>query len=432
MRQVEERKLLVIDTAFTLEAIRDRQLEHSITCRDLGGFFTHVWSVHPFATLLTSERWGPRYGLPKIYELNENHTFIEGKIGRYAWLSWSFVVNFVASQIGLFLLLRRTIKREQISVLRVSSPLYVGLFGLVLARSTGIPLVVRVGGNHDKFYETTGQPVEPRLMRSRKIEKIVEKFVFKRADLIAGANQDNLDFALRNGARPERSTLFRYGNLIDKRHFVEPRDRDPSHQLLSQLGVEPGKFLLYVGRLEAIKQPDHILEVLARVRSRGFEIKALLAGDGRMRAQLYEQAQRLAIGHAVVMPGNLDQERLSHVFAAAAVVVSPHTGRALTEAALAGAAVAAYDVDWQRELIESGATGVLVPQGHIDALSDAAAFLIENRDFARRLGRALRNRALDMLDPEVLDRHEREAYASLIRRFRPPAARSDPFERTAV
>ena len=58
------RKLLSIETHFTLEAIRERQLEHSITFKDLGGFFEHVWTVHPFATLLTSEGWGPRHGTP--------------------------------------------------------------------------------------------------------------------------------------------------------------------------------------------------------------------------------------------------------------------------------------------------------------------------------------------------------------------------------
>jgi len=60
------RKLLVLDTAYTLEMIQQRKLQFSVTCRDLDGFFDHVWSVHPFATLLTSDAWGPRYGRPSI------------------------------------------------------------------------------------------------------------------------------------------------------------------------------------------------------------------------------------------------------------------------------------------------------------------------------------------------------------------------------
>src|SRR5437763_8167494 len=111
------RKLLVIDTAWTLEAIRDRKLEHSVTCRDLGGFFEHVWSVHPFATLLTSDRWGPRYGRPRTYELGSKHTVIEGKVGRFPWLKWFFPLNFMLSQMDLFLRLAGLIRRERLAVI---------------------------------------------------------------------------------------------------------------------------------------------------------------------------------------------------------------------------------------------------------------------------------------------------------------------------
>ena len=412
-----DRNLLVLETDYTLEGIRQREIEHSILCRDLGGYFSHVWSVHPFATLLTSDEWAPRYGRPVNYELTPRHTFLEGKVGRFAWLRRLFALNFLLSQIDLFFTLRRLIRCEGLSVIRVSSPLYVGLFGLALARSTGIPLVVRVGGNYDKFYETTGKPIEPQLMRSRKIEKIVERFVFRRADLVAGANQDNLDFALANGARPERSTLFRYGNLVDRRHFVDPRDRDPGDQVLHELGVDRGKFLLYVGRLERIKQPEDVLEALAHVRHDGFEMKAVLAGDGSMRNHLWARARELGIENSVVMPGNLDQGRLAALYPAAAAIISPHTGRALSEAALGGAPVVAYDVDWQSEIVESGVTGILVRHGDRQGLGQAASTLLADPGYAKRLGRKFRERALTLLDRETLDEHERDTYRKLLSEF---------------
>lgn len=408
------RKLLVLDTSYTLEMIGDRQLERTLICRDLGGFFEHVWTVHPFATLLTSDAWGPRFGGPATHEIAKAHTMVEGRVGRFAWLRRLFLLNFLLGQLDLFWRLRALVLRERISVIRTSSPLYLGLFGLALARSTGIPLVIRVGGNHDKSFETTGLPMEPRLMRSRKIEKIVERFVFPRADLVAGANQDNLDFALANGARPERSTLFRYGNLIDPRHFAEPAGRPADPQFLRDLGIEPGRFLLYIGRLEPVKQPDHVLEALRQARGRGFKVKALFAGDGSMRGALEERAKQMGLADALVIAGNLGQIRLAELIPSAAVVVSPHTGRALTEAALGAAPVVAYDIDWQSELIEDGVTGRLVPHGDVGALAGAAIDLVADPDWARVLGNALRRRTLEMLDPEALDEHERREYAKLL------------------
>jgi glycosyltransferase involved in cell wall biosynthesis len=256
--------------------------------------------------------------------------------------------------------------------------------------------------------------MEPRLSRSRRVEKIIERFVFPRADLVAGANQDNLDFALANGARTERATLFRYGNLVDPRHFAEPTDRGSSESVLRQLGVEPGKFLLYVGRLEPIKQPDHVIGVLAEVRSHGFDVKAVLAGDGTMRETLARQADELGIADHVIFAGNLDQGTLAQLFPVTAAVVSPHTGRALSEAALGAAPIVAYDVDWQGELIQTGQTGILVPHDDVAGMADAATAMLADPERARSLGRAVRFRALEMLDPEALDEHERSEYRKLL------------------
>jgi glycosyltransferase involved in cell wall biosynthesis len=277
--------------------------------------------------------------------------------------------------------------------------------------------VVRIGANHDKHFETTGKPIEPRLMRSRAFEKLVERFVFRRADLVAGANQDNLDFALANGASPERSTLFRYGNLVDPRHFEPANKRGSPAAALRNLGVRRGEFLLYVGRLTQIKQPEHVIEVLARLRSRGLELKAVLAGEGPMQADLAKLAGKLGVADEVVMPGSLDQGQLALLYPSAAAVISPHTGRALAEAGLGAAPVVAYDVDWQGEVIETGKTGILVEHGNLEAMSEAAYSLLSDPDAARELGSALRKRILDMLDPAKLNDHERQEYGKLFARF---------------
>lgn len=411
------RKLLVLDSSYTLEAIRTRKLEDSVTCRDLDGFFDHVWTVHPFATIVTSEKWTSRYGAPEWHSLTPAHTFIEGKIGRFAWLERLAPLNFLLGQVNVFVSLLHLIRKERICVIRVGSPLYLGLLGWALSRWCGIPFAVRVGGNHDKIYETTGQPLEKRLFFNRRIEKIVERFVFSRADLVAGANQDNLDFALASGARPEVSTLFRYGNLIDKRHFVDPSVRVGGYAKLDELGTKPGCFILYIGRLEGVKHPDDVVRVLAEVRRRGSEVKALLVGDGQLRLRLAELARELQVEDQVIFCGNCDQEWLAQIIPLAASVVSPHTGRALSEAALGAAPIIAYDVDWQGELIETGITGELVP--HLDwmKMADALERFLKDPAYAHAMGNAARNRIVEMMEPAKLDQHERDQYTALLNRF---------------
>ena len=411
------RKLLVFDTAYTLEAVRRRGQEAQILCRDLGGFFEHVWTVHPFATLLTSDEWGPRYGTPESYELAPRHTVIHGKVGRFAWLKWLFPLNFLLSQADLFVWLRRLIRREGISAIRVPSPLYTGLFGWLLARTSRIPLVIRVGANFDELRELTGKPVEPRLIRSRRLEKVIERFLFPRADLVAGANQDNLNYALANGARPERSTLFRYGNLIDPRHFTDPAERRRDPALLEGLGLGGGPFLINIGRLEdtaSVKHPDDVVRMLALLARDGLPVKALMVGEGPMRPRIEALARELAVEDRLVMAGSRNQDWLAQILPLAAVHVCPHAGRALSEGALAAVPTVAYDVDWHRELIETGRTGILVPYRDLAAITAATKHLLTDRAAAERLGRNLRERAIEMLHPRKLDEHERQEYAKLL------------------
>lgn len=412
-RQSRTRRLLVIDASYALEAIRERRLEASVTCRDLDGYFEHVWTVHPFATLVSSEAWGERFGRPQTYQLASRHTMIEARVGISRRLAPLGVLNFLASQFDLLVRLVALCRRERISVVRAGDPLYVGLLGWAVARLSGVPLLVRVGGNHDKVFATTRQPIMARLFRKRSVEKAVERFVFSRADAVAGANQDNLDFALANGARPERATLFRYGNLIDPLHFVPPDARSDATPLLAELGLTPGAFLLYIGRLEPVKHPDDVVRVLAHVVAQGHDVRALLVGDGSMRPALGALARELGVADRVEFAGNRDQSWLASVIPHAALVVSPHTGRALSEVALGGVPVVAYDVDWQGEVVRSGVTGELVPHGDVDALGARAAALLADRSRARALGDALRALMRDMMDPARLDEHERATYRAL-------------------
>lgn len=411
------RRLLVLDSSVTLEAIRARKLEDSITCRDLDGFFEHVWSVHPFASLVTSTEWTNKYGQPEYHKLNVSHTFVEGKVARFCMLRGLPSLNFLISQMGIFVDLVRLIRKYRINVIRVGDPQYLGLFGWALSRLCGIPFVIRVAANYDKIFEITGQISFRRLFFFRKIEKIVECFILKRAGFVAAGNQDNLNFSLANGARPELSTLFRYGNLIDKNHFVDPKDRADGTPLLEEFDMEQCKFLLYIGRLEKIKQPVHILHVLSDIRKRGNDIKMLLVGDGSLREQLQGLAQELEVENKVIFCGNRDQEWLARVIPLALMVVSPHTGRALSEAALGAVPIVAYDVDWQSELIQTGETGELVPNLDWKKMADAVERVLANPKNARSMGDAVRNRALKMMNPAILDQHERATYLSLFDRF---------------
>jgi glycosyltransferase involved in cell wall biosynthesis/ubiquinone/menaquinone biosynthesis C-methylase UbiE len=411
------RRLLVVESYYSFEAIRERGLESSITCQGLDGFFEHVWTIHPFASLVTSEEWASKYGEPQYHELSPSHTFIEGKVGRSGVLRRLLPLNFLLSQMMIVFDLVRLIRKEKISIIRAGEPLYNGILGWALSRLCGIPLLVRVGANFDLIYEMTGRIGMPKIFRTRRIEKIFERFVLSRADIVACANQSNLNFALANGARPETSILFRYGNLLAKQHLDEPAARPDGRNLLDELGVNHKRFLLTISRLESVKLLDDVVRVLAEIRRRGYDFKAVIVGDGSLRETLIDLSRQLGVKGQVVFCGNKDQEWLAQVIPLATVVVSPFMGRALTEAALGAAPIVAYDLDWQSELIQTGVTGELVPHRDFEEMTNAVERYLKKPTYARSMGSGVRKRALEMMDPTKLDQHERETYLRLLDKF---------------
>lgn len=395
------RKMLVIDTAYTHRIMTERGLIDLVTSRDLDGYFAHVWACHPFATLFAKGSDSDRHGPPQSYRLADAHTLIEGRVGRYRWLSMLPPLNFIVSQIGLVNMLVRLVRREGIDLVRCEDALYNGLFGLLVARLTGRPLVIGIWGNPGEIRRATGRPLMGRLFRSVAVEERVERFVLPRADLALAQNEDNRSFIVATGVQHERTAVFRLGNSLNPIHFSEPATRGDGHADLAAIGLAGKHVLLVISRLEPLKLVDHVILALGEMQARGVPPVVLFAGDGRFRHEMEALAERLCVENQVRFLGNRSQDWFARVLPVVSAVISPLTGRALAEAALGGAPVVAYDTDWHSELVTTGETGELVGHRDYAAMARAVERLLDDPARARRMGTALRAKAMAMLDPAL-------------------------------
>lgn len=402
--------VLFFDMSFTLKMFKERQLEQALESRKLGGYFNRVISVHPLAGLFASG--DDRFGSPVVTFLDDSHVFVEGKIGISRF--WSFLppLNLLLAQIELIRLLLSMARKEGIDVVRVGDPYYLGAMGWLLSRLLKVPLAIRVCFDYDLLAKTTKKAVFPKLFYLRFIEKRLERFVLPRCSLVAGANQNNLDYAFANGALRDKGVVFRYGNLIHPMHFMDPSLRGDAKTMLGEIGVT-GDFLVTVSRLEKMKQPDQNLLVLKKLHELGQKLNFVFVGNGSMRSSLQDMARELGLADYVFFAGNRPQEWIARVLPHARLVLSPHMGRALTEACLAGAPIVAYDYDWQGEIIRSGETGELIPNGNWESMARKAVHLLVNPEYARRLGCAARRLAMEMMAPESLVSIEVGAYEKL-------------------
>jgi glycosyltransferase involved in cell wall biosynthesis len=146
---------------------------------------------------------------------------------------------------------------------------------------------------------------------------------------------------------------------------IEPTAPGPT---LAALGVHPGTYALYVGRLTPDKRVEDLLEACANVP--GIPIVVVggpVAGDAYVDA-LHEAA----VGHPVVFAGERFGPQLAEIFTSAGAFVLPSGAEGLSlsllEAMAYGIPCVASDIPGNRELLEVGELGALVPVGDREAL----------------------------------------------------------------
>lgn len=135
-----------------------------------------------------------------------------------------------------------------------------------------------------------------------------------------------------------------------------------------------------VARLVEKKGIRYGLEALARAREE-VDVRYRIAGDGPLRDRLEERARELGIADAVDFLGWCDQERVRDLLGEAHIFMLPSvtsedgdqegTPTVLLEAQARGVPVLSTYHAGIPEVVDEGESGVLVPPGDADALSEA-------------------------------------------------------------
>lgn len=409
---------MFIDSSYTLAEIRARGMTHVLSIRHLGEYWSQVVSAHPLDMRDTAEDTDPRFGQTLVETIDPNHRFVRGRFGRFKALSRISILNAILALVDFTRTLVRLTRIEKIDAVRAGDPLLCGTIGLVVSWFTGTGLVIRIPANNDLIRASTGKPIQARFTRTIAIEEWLERAVISRAVAIIAPSENYADFAVSKGALREKIFLVRYGGMVDPAHQMPPAERPPlkDPMLASRLSERP--WIFHIGRLSEIKRIEDCFDVFETLVQQGLDAGLLLVGDGPLRGALEARVANAGLADRVLFLGNLSQPELIALLPHAAVVLSPLTGRALAEAAFAARPVVAYDLDWQRDLVRTDETGILVCESDTEAMAAGARRFLEDQDFAEKMGTAIRDRAMEILSPEVAHENERAAYQSLERRRR--------------
>ena len=225
-----------------------------------------------------------------------------------------------------------------------------------------------------------------------------ERHVAQNADRVIAWSAHERDLLVElYGADRERILVIPPG--VDTQLF-RPHDRVAARRALGL--PETGKILMYVGRVERLKGIEILIQAVAGMEEED-DVTLLVIGGARRdpeRRRLERVVSRLGISDRVRFMPAVKQARLPQYYSAADVCVFPSYyesfGLAALEAMACGTPVVASRVGGLPSIVREGETGYLIPSRCPAAFIQRLEILLANDHLRTVMGRAARERALQL------------------------------------
>lgn len=224
--------------------------------------------------------------------------------------------------------------------------------GLIAAWLAGVP--VRIG-------EEIGIP-----NHSPKA-KLIFKFSYLFANKVIGISDAVTNWLVESGEVPAHKAVRIYNPVII------PKSRN-------QHDIQSDRFRIgFVGRLEPVKNPLALLEAVALIIDKGYDVELSIVGDGSQKQLLIDRANELKISDRVTIHGFQDEPdfyvRQCHVYVQPSL--SEGFGLALVEAMGCAIPVIATAVGGAPEIIQDNNTGWLIHKTDANTIANKLIEVLE-------------------------------------------------------
>ena len=165
---------------------------------------------------------------------------------------------------------------------------------------------------------------------------------------------------------------------------------------------EPGKQVIFVGRMDPVKGTSLLVEAFVRVLAVHPDAHLTFVGDGPARARAEARVQELGMAGSVTFAGFRAQPEVARLLDTADLLVLPSFAEGLPvvlmEALAARVPVIASRVAGVQELVEDGENGFTIPPGDVESLVARMTLLLADPALRATLGQAGRDKVLAAFD----------------------------------
>jgi len=300
-------------------------------------------------------------------------------------------------------------RREKINCVESHEAVFLGFIGLLFSRFLKAPFILHFNTSYEVKYKARHK-ISVRFLRFRILEKWLEYLSARLADVIMADRA----FYKNMGAFPKRCAgkYISTGVRVAKAHYT---GLDTRRNLKKDLRAEDRDMILYVGRLHPVKYVTDLVDAFKKVYERNKKSILVIAGEGVLEKKLRDMARDYGLGKNVIFLGPKTQEELKDIFFTADVVVQPHGGVVLLEAALAGTPCVVYDFDWHKEFLQNDKMGFVVPFRDTERLAEKTLNLLMDKNLNARMGLYSRAVAASGYSREKSIGNEKAIYDALLR-----------------
>jgi glycosyltransferase involved in cell wall biosynthesis len=305
------------------------------------------------------------------------------RVYRFAPLASHSIPEYpeLAIHVPPFLKILKHCYDQRYTHIHVATPGPMGLAGMAIARILHLPLT---GTYHTAF---------PQYARALTEDLYVEQMMwtgmmwfYAQLDAVyVPSHATGADLAAR-GLSSEKIRVYPRG--VDTVRFNPSKASRAVREELGVTGETP--LLLYVGRVSKEKNLPVLVDAMQMLTARNLDLHLVIVGDGPYRK---EMEQKLASTKAT-FTGYKSGEQLTHLFASADIFVLPSTtdtfGNVVLEAQASGLPVIVSNVGGPREMIDAGATGLVVSSMTGPAFAEAIAYLLGDPELRKAMGHAAR------------------------------------------
>lgn len=233
--------------------------------------------------------------------------------------------------------------------------------------------------------------------------KFLWRYLAGRPDLVAAEGAEVLD---------ECRTLL---GVPAARLVLVPNGRDPDEfRPDSGIGSRRVPVVSFVGAFTTQKRPDRFVEVVAALRARGLEFRALAVGDGPLSGTLAPAAAAAGVELLGARGDVAEVLKGTDVLVFPSLPLGEGMPGVLIEAGLSGVPVVATSVPGVDAIVADGETGCIVGVDDFDALVEATAGLLADPDRRRTMGQAARHRCMERFSMDVVTSGWRAALVPML------------------